>query len=300
MIGKSAFELIHPEDMRNIVLPSLPMLTKGGYLGPVEFRFKIKDDSFIWLEGHVSLGSGINDDSKIIVVSRDIRKRKRAEEAAKESSRKLEIVNQKLHVVGSLTRHDMANKLSAAKANTYLLKKKLTEHPELVKCINAIDETINQSCKIFEFSNFYEKIGAEEPTLVNVTEQFKVAIDLLPHGSIEIINSTEGLTVLADSMLKQLFYNLIDNSLKHGKTVTSIQLNYKQDTKQTKLIYQDNGVGIPAEDKARIFSVGFTTGGSGVGLKLVKRMIEVYGWTINEEGESGKGAKFVITIPRNN
>jgi signal transduction histidine kinase len=136
--------------------------------------------------------------------------------------------------------------------------------------------------------------------LVNVAEQFKLAADLLPHDSVEIINNTGDLIVLADNMLQQLFYNLVDNSLKHGRIVTVIELNYEQDATQTRLIYQDNGSGIPNEDKDKIFSEGFTTGGSGVGLKLVKRMIEVYGWTINEEGEPGKGAKFVITIPRNN
>lgn len=300
MMGKNAFDLIHPEDMRNIVLPNIPLLINGGSLGPVEFRFKIKDESYIWLEGRVSSGSEAKGNLKLIVVSRDLRARKKAEEAAKESHRKLEIVNQKLHVVGNLTRHDIANKLSAAKANTYLLKKKLTDQPELIKYIDAIDETVNQSSKIFEFSKMYEQIGAEEPTLVNVAEQFKLAADLLPHSSVEIINNNEELIVLADNMLQQLFYNLIDNSIKHGKTVTVIQLNYEQDTTHTKLIYQDNGAGIPLDNKDKIFSQGFTTGGSGVGLKLVKRMIEVYGWTINEEGEPGKGAKFVITIPRNN
>jgi signal transduction histidine kinase len=300
MVGKNAFELIHPEDMRGIVLPALPILIKGDRIEPVEFRFKIKNGTYVWLEGRVSSASETNGNLKIIVVSRDIRARKKAEEAAKESHKKLEIVNQKLHVVGSLTRHDIANKLSAAKANTYLLKKKLIDHPELIKYIDAIDETVNQSSKIFEFSRIYEKIGAEEPTLVNVAEQFKLAADLLPHDSVEIINNTGDLIVLADNMLQQLFYNLVDNSLKHGRIVTVIELNYEQDATQTRLIYQDNGSGIPNEDKDKIFSEGFTTGGSGVGLKLVKRMIEVYGWTINEEGEPGKGAKFVITIPRNN
>jgi signal transduction histidine kinase len=300
MKGANAFELIHPEDMHNIVLPNLPLLINGGSIGPVKFRYKIKDGSYIWLEGRVGSCSGASGNLKIIVVSRDIRARKKAEEAAKESHKKLEIVNQKLHVVGSLTRHDIANKLYAAKANTYLLKKKLIDHPELIKYIDAIDETVNQSSKIFEFSRIYEKIGAEEPTLVNVAEKFRSAADLLPHDSVEIINNTGELIVLADNMLQQLFYNLVDNSLKHGNTVTVIELNVEQDATQTRLIYQDNGAGIPTEDKDKIFSEGFTTGGSGVGLKLVKRMIEVYGWTINEEGEPGKGAKFVITIPRNN
>ena len=67
------------------------------------------------------------------------------------------------------------------------------------------------------------------------------------------------------------------------------------------LTYEDDGVGISTENKSKIFSEGFSTGGStGFGLFLTKKMIDVYGWSITEEGEQGKGAKFVITIPSYN
>ncbi len=64
------------------------------------------------------------------------------------------------------------------------------------------------------------------------------------------------------------------------------------------LIYEDDGVGIPLENKTSLFKEGFSTGGStGFGLFLTKKMIDVYGWRIVEEGELGEGAKFVISIP---
>jgi signal transduction histidine kinase len=65
------------------------------------------------------------------------------------------------------------------------------------------------------------------------------------------------------------------------------------------LIYEDNGVGVPSENKAQLFKQGFSTGGStGFGLFLSKKMIEVYGWTLTEEGKPGEGARFVITLPK--
>ena len=55
------------------------------------------------------------------------------------------------------------------------------------------------------------------------------------------------------------------------------------------LIYEDDGVGISAENKLKLFSEGFSTGGStGFGLFLIKKMIEIYGWTIQETGEPMK------------
>jgi signal transduction histidine kinase len=65
-----------------------------------------------------------------------------------------------------------------------------------------------------------------------------------------------------------------------------------------KLFYEDDGVGVPEANKPKLFEIGFTTGeGSGLGLYLIKKMMEVYGWTISEDGEHGRGAKFKLTIP---
>jgi len=118
----------------------------------------------------------------------------------------------------------------------------------------------------------------------------------------EVINGCRGLAVLADSFLRQMFYNLIDNSAKHGEKVTKIKICYeKMDQGQIKIIYKDDGVGIPLINKQRLFQEGFSTSGtSGYGLFLIKKMLEVYGWTINETGEPDIGAQFVITIPQVN
>jgi signal transduction histidine kinase len=80
-----------------------------------------------------------------------------------------------------------------------------------------------------------------------------------------------------------------------------MRLHYAKDGEGVKLFYEDNGVGVPEANKAKLFDKGFTTGkGSGLGLYLIKKMMDVYGWTITEEGEPGKGAKFTITIPKIN
>jgi signal transduction histidine kinase len=75
----------------------------------------------------------------------------------------------------------------------------------------------------------------------------------------------------------------------------------KVDQDSLRLIYEDDGVGVPVDNKLKLFKIGFSTGGSsGYGLYLIRRMIEVYGWSIQENGEPGVGAKFTITIPKSN
>jgi len=292
LLAKNWIEFLHPEE-REATARMIPQIISEK-ITQLRRRHICKDGTTKWLSGN---STPYPERNELFVVLRDETEHVKAEENLKKSHEQLEIVNQKLNVVGSLTRHDVANKLAVAKANIYLLKKKMKDEPELKKYVDAVDEALNQSKKIFEFSSIYEKIGAEKPENTNVADSFDEAFGLIPHTGIEIVNTAQGLTVLADSMLRQLFYNLIDNSLKHGKTVRKIQLSCTQNDREAKLTYEDDGVGIPQGDKSKIFLESFTTGGSGLGLKLVKRMIEVYGWTITEEGEPGKGAKFVITIP---
>jgi signal transduction histidine kinase len=188
------------------------------------------------------------------------------------------------------------------KSNIYLLKKQIGDNPKLAKYLEGFESAISQSDEMFEFSRFYEKIGVEQPLEIDVAQCFNQAVALLPDlGTIKIVNDCQGLEVTADSLLKQLFYNFLDNSLKYGEKVTQIRLHFTKEGDGARLFYEDNGVGISEANKPKLFHEGFTTGKStGLGLFLIKKMVEVYGWTITEEGEPGKGAKFVITIPKVN
>ena len=211
-------------------------------------------------------------------------------------------MNDKLHVVGALTRHDIANKLMSIRTSAYLLKKQIGDNPEYSKYLEIIESEVNSSDRLFEFSRLYEKIGTEQPTNMNVAQCFNQAAALfLNLSAIKIVSECQGLEVMADELIGQLFYNLVDNSLKHGEKVTEIRLHYTKEGDELKLFYEDNGVGVPEANKSKLFDSGFTTGkGSGLGLYLIKKMMDVYGWTIAEEGEPDKGAKFTITIPRIN
>jgi PAS domain S-box-containing protein len=217
-----------------------------------------------------------------------------------ESKEQLRTLNEKLKVVGNLTRHDAANKLMGIKLNLYMLKKKLGDNPEALGYVEQIATAVNSTQRIFELSQIYEQIGSEKLTQVDVYESFKKAVLLTPNlTEIRVINETKGLTVTADSLLTQLFYNFIDNTLKYGEKVSEIKLSFSETPEGIMLTYRDNGVGVPVENKGKLFDEGFTTGkGSGHGLNLTKRMIEVYGWTIREIGVFGEGVVFEISIPK--
>ena len=212
---------------------------------------------------------------------------------------KSEILNEKLSVVGKLTRHDIRNKLSTVRMNTFLTRQQLASDHESLKHLNEIESAVNQSQSILEFTRIYEKLGIEGLSYIDVGKTLKDAATLFSDmKGIKITNDCQGLEVLADSLLQQLMYNLIHNSLKHGGKVSQIKVYYKEmEESQLKLVYEDDGVGIPKVEKEKIFEKGYGKG-TGYGLYLIKRMCEVYGWTIREDGEEGKGARFAMYIPR--
>jgi PAS domain S-box-containing protein len=238
----------------------------------------------------------------ILSVARDITERKKAEVNFKESNDKLKIMNEKLGVVGSLTRHDVRNKLTTVTGYAYFLKKKHSDQTDIIDGLNKMEKAVAESMKIFDFAKMYEQLGLEDLTYISVEAKLQEASNLFSGPLPKIICECKGLSVLSDSFLRQLFYNFIDNTRKYGQKTTTINVHCeKLDQDNLGLIYEDDGVGVSLENKKHLFKEGFSTGGStGFGLFLTKKMVDVYGWQIEENGEQGKGVKFVITIPKFN
>jgi len=258
-----------------------------------------KDGSEIPIDDSAAPIKDINGNiTGVVIVFRDRTERKNAEEKLKATKAKIEMMNEKLRVVGNLTRHDVRNKLSAVTGYAYILKKKHRDLPDVVDSISKMEQAIAESGKIFDFAKIYEQLGVEQLTFMNVEEKLKEAQALFSGPLPNIVNECRGLMVLADSFLRQLFYNFIDNTRKYGFKATTIEVHYEKMQDGLRLIYEDNGVGVSAENKQLLFKEGFSTGGStGYGLFLIKKMMEVYGWAIEENGEPGKGVKFTMTIP---
>ena len=140
-----------------------------------------------------------------------------------------------------------------------------------------IEQAVADSERIFEFAKIYEQLGVEELSYVDVGKAVEEASALFSGLTIKVVNGCHGRSVLADSFLRQMFYNFIDNTRKYGVKATTIKVYCEQeDSEGVRLIYEDDGVGISTENKSKLFKEGFSTGGSiGFGLFLIKKMIEV-------------------------
>jgi PAS domain S-box-containing protein len=218
-------------------------------------------------------------------------------DALASSSEKINDLNDKLLVVGSLTRHDIRNKLSAFNGLIFLLKKRVGGNAEATEKLSEMQRVLSQLLDILEFQKTYELVGSEKLMFVNVGNFFEEAVALLSDSKgLAIDYHCQGLEVLADSLLRQVIYNLIDNTLKYGEKATAIKLYCQKDNDDLLLIYEDNGQGITKEQRQHLFQKGFGRG-TGLGLYMIKRIVTTYGWTLDEVGASGVGVRFVMTIP---
>lgn len=108
-------------------------------------------------------------------------------------------------------------------------------------------------------------------------------------------------------MLRQCFFNLIENAIKYNKENGSITVRSFSDAMNASVIVSDTGIGIPKEDLENIFrrfyrvdkSRSRQKGGSGLGLAIVEKIVSLHGGTISVESEVDKGSTFTIMLPIN-
>jgi PAS domain S-box-containing protein len=299
-IGKTVYEYV-PREQHDIMRSSLEKTFETGVPLSYVVSSNIPKIGTIWFKTKVVPAKDDEKTVSAILISTDITELKNTEEHLKETNMKLVVTNEKLHVVGGLTRHDVRNKLSAVTGNAYLLRQKLVGDAKALEQLKDMEAAVRLVEKIFEFARIYEKLGTEQLVNIDVGKAVDGAVSLFSGlKGVKIVNECHGLTVLADSLLSQLFYNLIDNSLKYGEKTRQIKIYYGMPSAdQVELVYEDDGVGIPDNMRSNLFKEGFTSGkGTGYGLFMAKRISEVYGWTILETGKQGKGAQFTMSIPR--
>lgn len=224
-------------------------------------------------------------------IIQDITDRKIAEEALKQT-------NKKLNLLSSITRHDIINQLFTLKAFIELSKISLDKPPQLTEYLIKEERAVNAIERQIAFTREYQDLGVRDPVWQNVGICVKNATAALLMRDIRIENTTGSLEIFADPLFEKVFYNLIDNALRYGSTkMTTISLSSCEEDAGLILTVEDDGQGISASDKTRLFERGFGHH-TGLGLFLSREILAITGITITETGEPGKGARFEIFVPK--
>jgi PAS domain S-box-containing protein len=202
--------------------------------------------------------------------------------------------NRELNLLASITRHDIRNKIVIMRGFIDLTRKENLP-PRAAMYMERISQSAESISRQIEFTRIYKGLGTQLPTwqdagavMSTVTQQaaapFPFEVD------------TKGVEIMADPLLDKVFLNLIENSLRHGGKVSRISLTVEAGPGESmRLIYQDNGDGIPPEELAKIFERGYGKD-AGLGLFLSREILMLTGIDIAAK-PSGKGARFEMLIP---
>ncbi len=225
-------------------------------------------------------------------VSLDITDRKKAEAALKE-------VNKKLNLLGSITRHDILNQVTVAEGYMEILEMDEifppgSEEAEYAKIVSGAVETIERQIL---FTKDYQDLGEQSPEWYHVSRIIDENYLNISFHKILLANNVGNLEIYADPLFTKVIYNLLDNAVKHGDTITTITFSFVRSDDEIDLICEDDGAGIPDDVKEKIFRREYYKH-TGLGLFLSREILSITGLSIHETGEEGKGARFVIHIPK--
>jgi signal transduction histidine kinase len=206
----------------------------------------------------------------------------------------IQAANEKLNLLGSVTRHDILNQVMVALGYLALLDEMVPGGSELQEYCRKATEATKRIQRQITFTRDYQNLGIRSP-------EWQLIADIVHHSAdagsgIRIMVKTGSLEIFADPLLERVFFNLFDNATRHGDHVTEIVIGFQEEENQGILTVEDNGIGIPDDRKIHIFERGYGRN-SGLGLFLAREILDITGLCIREAGKPGKGARFEITVP---
>lgn len=224
----------------------------------------------------------------VVLVLHDISNRKSLEEELRRANRSLSTLNQ-------ILRHDMRNDLTAIWGYLELLED--TDLDVRQKhLMGKLKERTRSADDHLEFASAQPESGMGTIAWLDVQRTIDKAIGKVDLKGIAVDSHMEGINVLADPMLENVFHTLADNTVRHGGKVSRVTIRGENIETGLSIIWEDDGVGVPNDKKELIFEKGFGDN-TGLGLYLAREILATTDFNISEEGEPGKGAKFVIKVP---
>lgn len=282
-------DLVHPDHREDVKRWTEQALTgdTSGLPDKEELKALRNDGSSVWVQLTPSL---VEDDGKPAIVGNvtDITDRKRAEER-----------EDFLH---SLLRHDVRNKAQIAQGYLELLKEtELSEEQEKLveKAIDACERGNQIIKKVKNLRKLKEHEEVREKCVGNLISKVVAEHDqALSEKNIDVEYGNLECDIRGGPLLKELFTNLLENSITHSECDKIRVSSEKRDQKVTVKV-EDDGKGLPDEDKEKIFEKGFKRGrtaGSGLGLHLVKEIAERYGGSVEVKDSELGGTRFDVHL----
>jgi PAS domain S-box-containing protein len=287
-IGNSTLafnDIIHP-DFREALWEKWQELLESKTVFEEEYPLVTRDGGTRWVWER---GRGVfSEDNTLLFLEgfiTDITGRKQAEDALRQAYRQLKILT-------GITRHDILNSIMVAEG--YLQLMESSDGSRHGECHEKVHQTIRKIQRQIEFTREYENLGSNEP-IWHPLHLILRDLDILEPLTLQI--KVAEMEILADPAFRKVFENLLDNTLRHGGgKVSRIHVGCEVSGGDLLITWEDDGVGVPGEEKERIFERGYGKN-TGLGLFLAREILGITGIGIQENGIPGEGARFVIRVP---
>lgn len=204
--------------------------------------------------------------------------------------------------------HEIKNPLTPMRLTVQSFQRKFDPNdPNLKQKINDYSETLIQQIDTMSsvasaFSNFASMPAQQNETL-NVVDVVELTMDIFNEEYIHFKAEEEEIISKIDrTQLIRIITNLVKNAIQaipENQENKAVCVNIKKMSGNVVITVADNGIGIATENFNRIFEPKFTTksSGMGLGLSIIKNIIENYNGTITFESQKGKGTTFKVSLP---
>jgi signal transduction histidine kinase len=199
-------------------------------------------------------------------------------------------------VIHTILFHDAKNRLAAFDGYVSLLRERLTGSGFL-SYLDKLEEIASDIERDLRVASMFSHLGLIAPRWQNLSEVVTRSASRESQGRVLMDDLPVSLWCLADPLFPRVFSNLFENARRHGERVTIIRVAAREAETGLVITIEDDGIGIPADQKERIFEPGFGRH-TGYGLYLAREILTTSGFSIRETGDFGNGARFDIHIPK--
>jgi PAS domain S-box-containing protein len=309
IIGKHFSRLFTPEDIAaNKPWQQLILASEGSRVNEEGWRLR-KDGSQYWANsvlGRLPSSDGV---STYYLVTQDLTQRRHAESLADTA--------QKMHEFIAMLAHELRNPLAPIRNAVALMQRRDIQDPIVESMRQTIDRQATQLTRIIDELLDVNRVARGQlhidkqqldlrDILHRAVETSRPLIDARQH-TLHLTISPDPINVHADPMrLQQVVVNLLNNAAKYTPGGGDIYLSTQFDDGHVSIKVRDTGKGIERASLDRVFDLfiqlepnsGSSLGGLGVGLALVRRIVELHGGRVQARSDGpGRGAEFIVRIP---
>jgi len=317
MFAMSADEVrarTHPDDLPGL-LAAVKAAERTGELR-VEYRFKAKDGQYRWLADRAVMVKDENGQLRYRSgVIRDITAGMRTEKALREVNLQLAEADRRKNEFLGLLSHELRNPLTPIRNSIYILEKAVPGGPQARRALAVIDRQVGHLTQLVDDLLDVTRISRGKIRLerarLDLVEIVRRSVEdhraFLEHHEVGLELPSDPISVDGDpTRLGQVIGNLLINAAKFTPEKGKVVVGLRRTLDSAVLEVADTGVGIDADTLKRLFqpfaqaerSLSQSRGGMGLGLALVKGLVELHGGAVSAHSDGpGRGARFTVRLP---